>query len=342
MQDSRERKRKILEKNMEQLWEDYEAAINQSATALDAPSQNKLMRQAEAIFKSIEKIEQELKSLESASPKIYPDVSKSDAERIYQEIRSNLPKIDFGLLEQILRTILEDYRQDGCAASLLFQESTRFGGEWCAKRIYQLLREKASEGRLRHIELEFQPSERADKLALPRRLGQMLGVELINENFQGLTQNVVEKLCGSLQNGSVLIIECRRCDYIFDDPAIARWVLQDFWGSIVTGLSSAAKNYDGIKVISLFFVDGNLSERCFEDDHRCTLEQFAKSKLLEIKLDPWAWEDISQWIVSYSGFSAYSREDIVFLAKKIFKATEGLPSLVANELLKECCPGPTG
>ncbi len=225
------------------------------------------------------------------------------------------------------------------------------GGDWCAARIRELLRHGTSEGQLREIPVTFNGQERADRRALLAGIGHHLGVKPV-QDLQSFSQRVVQTLCDSLQNGSVVMIQCENCDYLSSyEPEIFHWMLEDFWQLMVCKLSAVAKQYYGVKVLLLLFVDGPLQEHCLPSGHCCTLERvesdgFEKEKLqklLRIPLKPWTREDIREWIVNHSGQQKLSRTQVDVIANKIYGSTQnGLPSLVANALLKEFCPKAAG
>jgi hypothetical protein len=213
------------------------------------------------------------------------------------------------------------------------------GGEWCAMRIRELLRRETSEGRFRYMPVEFQAGERADRIALLRRLGQELGVEPAERDPQGFSRRVIEKLCGSLQSGSVVMLELRRCDYLSLEPGTIPWVLKDFWSHVIRELARVSKDFYEVKLITVLFFDGLPPEDCFAADQCCTLARFKKNKLLKIALQTWTQDDIRDWIARYSGLPL-PRPQIDRMAGKIYASTDGLPTLVVHELLKECCPAP--
>lgn len=340
MTDIRTRQRQILEKRLEALWQDYEAAINQTTMAFGAVEQNRANREAENIYKQIEELDKQLKSLEIA-PEGTAETSKPDIARMQLELRSKLPEIDFGALEQIIRKILRERQDEGCAALLLFQKSQSMGGEWCAARLREMLRRETQDGRFRHLPVEFQPAERVDASGLLRRLGQYLDIDAADQDRQSLSRRVIDKLCGSLQSGSIVLIECRRCDYFSREPDEFRWVLADFWRQAISRLALVAKEYYEVKIIFSLFVDGTLSGSCLAVDPCRTLEHFQKDRPFEIVLEPWTREDIGKWIARYSGRS-FSRLEVDFMADKVYEAANGLPNLIAEQLLSECCPAVAG
>jgi hypothetical protein len=333
------RKRQILEKRLEELFQELEAVMQQMGQTLSEVEKNRLERQKESIDQQIDKTADELSALEHKFQGTA--IEDTDFNKTYLDLESKLLEIDFRELEETIRLILRDHRDDGCAAMLLFQRSARMGGEWCAARIRELLRRETIDGRFRHIPLEFQPSEHADGKVLLRRLGQNLGIEPGSRDLQDFSQLVVQKLCGSLQGGSVIMIDCRRCDYLSREPGIFNWLLKEFWRDIVRGLSAVGKKYYEVKVILLLFIDDTLPEGCITADQCCTFGNFKKDKLLEICLTEWTRGDIKKWIARYSGLSL-GRAQVDTMADKVYRSTDGLPSLVAHELLKECTPATAG
>lgn len=318
-------RRESLEKRLEALTEEYSALSAAIENETNPATKTKQKRCLKAVESEMDEIEGKLEGL--------------DSRRRLLELQSKLPEIDFELLAETIQKILKDHGEGGCAALLLFQKSAKMGGEWCAARIRELLRRKTHPGQFRHIPVAFQPTERVEVMTLLRCLGQHLGIDdPAGRELRSFSEHVVQTLCGSLQNGSIVLIECHKCDYFLNETDIFYWIVEDFWGAMVRELAAIAKTYYGVKVIALLFVDDILPAGCFAVDQRCTFEHFQKDRLLEIPLEPWTCEDIKDWIVQYSGLSLLGYQ-IDLMANKIYRSTlEGLPGLVVHELLKECCP----
>ncbi len=312
----REKRREGLEQRRDALITDYQNLNSVLIDEGDPVRKGQFQRRLKRIEIEMDEIEKELGS--GSSP-----------------LEARLHEIDFKQLEQILRSILQPQAGEACAALLLFQQSTRMGGEWCAARIREILRPMTRPGQFRHIPVEFQPGGRADNLTLLRRLGEDLGVDSIGQNAPVLCQNIVQTLCNSLQSGSIYMIECRQCDYLKHDPNLFRWVLEDFWGRVVQGLATVAQDYDEIKVIMLLFVDGVLPQNCLPTQYCCQHDQFQKHRLIEILLEPWKQSDIREWIARYSE-RTLRRAEIDIMADQIYKSTDGDPTLVAHALLRQC------
>jgi len=335
--DIRARTRKILGEQLEALWQDYEAAIKQSTTALAASDRNKAEREAEEIYKKIEKLDSKLKSLELTPADNPVATSKSDAARIQEKLRSNLHRIDFKELEKTIKIILRDHQDGGCAALLLFQESDKRGGQWCAARIRELLQGVTDEGKFREIPVEFKSSDQANGIELLRRIGHYLGIEAkSHESMNSFSQDVINRLCGSLQNGSVVMIKCQRCDDILSDLDEFCQILENFWRNMVSELEVVSKQCCEVKIITLLFTDKPLPDDNLVD-YCCTIEQFQKNKLLKLPQEEWTQEDIRVWVARYWGLRLNTIE-INRMAKNIYESAGGLPIVVAHKLLAECCP----
>ncbi len=341
--DPKSRKRLILETKLERLWENYQAAIDQSTAVLGAVESQQLQRQADAIYEQIEKLDDDLRLLDTkpTETSVDAETAQSDTGRWHRELKSKLPEIDFKLLEQTLLRIMQDHSDEGCASLLLFQKSSQMGGEWCAGRIRELLQRKTRQGQFRHYPLAFQATEQIEGMALLRRLGPHLNLDPASHDLRGFAQQVVQTLCSSLRTGSVVLIECGRCDDLLNDPDVFRWLVEDFWGDLVRKLATVANNYEAIKLIFLLYVDGSLPENSIAEGYCCTLDDYQKHKLLEIPLNPWEWNDIHEWIASYS-CRELNKQQLRRMTDKIYNATNGLPGLVVHELLKECCPSVGG
>jgi hypothetical protein len=337
--DIRAAKRRIKEAQIGVLLQDYEDTIKQGTSALDPAERNRLDRQADEIWERIEKLERELKDMELKPSQPAQDDAGPDSAHVYRELRAKLAEIDFEALDRALRKILNTRWDDGCAALLLFQQSARMGGEWCAARIHALLARETDPGCFYPYPIEFQPGEHIDKMAPLRKLGDYLGLDQPADDPQTFVHQIASKLCGSLQMGSVILLELRRCDYLADVPGVLTWLIKQFWQRLVQELATVAQEYYGVKIIALLFFDAELPSETFPADICCTLDQFERRHVLEMTLCSWSREEIRDWITRFSGLTL-KRRGVDRMADTVYKATDGIPSLVAHQLLDLCSPVP--
>lgn len=330
MVESLETRIEAKNKLLEALTDDYFALSAAIESENDPVTKNRYKRRSKEMETEMDEVGAELDALRL----------RWDSRHSLLQLQSKLSKIDFKILQDTIEKIFQYQNDEPCTALLLFQNSMSMGGEWCAKRIQEILRCQTGAGLFRHMPVEFQSREPADAIALMRRLGQYLGIEPAGQNLENSTQGVIQKLCDSLQYGSVFMIECWGCDYLSLEPDIFRWVLKDFWMNTVHKLTAVAKTKKcvKVKVIMLLFVDGRLPENCLLTDQCCTLEQFEKDKLLEIPLELWTREHIREWIESCSGLSLPS-DQVERMTNKIYGGSLcGIPKMVAEQLLNECRP----
>jgi hypothetical protein len=213
------------------------------------------------------------------------------------------------------------------------------GGEWCAARIHALLARETCPGCFRHVQIEFQPGEHIDNLAPLRRLGHYLGLDSTVGDPQAFAREIAGKLCGSLRMGSVVLLELRRCDYLADVPGVLPWLIEQFWQRVVQELAAVAKEFGGVKVIALLFLDADLAPETFPAEVCCTLERFERRHVLEMTLCEWSRDEICHWITRFSGLNL-PRRGVDRMADRVYAATGGIPSLVAQQLLELCAPQP--
>jgi hypothetical protein len=266
------------------------------------------------------------------------DLDSKDNSRIkHSELESKLPEIDFNQLKEAMRKIFDGCGDEGYAALLLFQRSTRMGGKWCAAHIREILGRETQQGQFRHIPLEFNARDDVEAVTLLNAVGKHLGISYIERDINAFSAQIVDTLCGSLRTGHVVLIECQKCEYLLTSPEVFRWVVVNFWGSIVQSLAEVAKEYDELKVFFVLFVDGSLNPDCLDAAHRCTLDTHEKHKFLEVPLENWSRDDISRWLAKYSGLNL-TRIQQKRMADKIYTVAEGVPKDVVEQLLSECQP----
>jgi len=332
-------KRQILENSLNKLRQDFEAAINQRDRALAAPDQNRLQRQADEIWEQIEKQNSELESLELTLVNNSVAISKPNSASIQKKLESQLHNIDFKELSKTIDIVLRDHCDGGCAALLLFQESDTRGGEWCAALIRELLKRVTNEGKFREIPVRFEAREKANSMELLRRIGQYLGIEAkSHDSTNSLSQNVIQTLRRSLQNGSVVMIHCQGCDDIFDEIDEFYRILEDFWRNMVSELEMVSKQCYEVKIITLLFTGSKPLPDNNPVDYCCTIEQFQKNKLLKLPQEEWTQEDIRVWIARYSVRDDLDPSQIDRMAKRIYESAGGIPHVIGDKLLQECCP----
>ena len=341
MEDARKRRRRTLEELLDGLLQDYEATIAQARDALEDVTRRRLLRQAETIANDMDRVQRQIDDLALDPMKDVPGVSAPNPAQVQLEIQSRLPEIDFEELERALRKILREHTDGGSAALLLFQRSASLGGQCCAARVRELLRRQTCPGCFSAIPpLWLGLGGRADIMGPLQKLGGSLGLDTSADDPAVLSERIVHKLCGSLQSGSIVMIEFHGWDYLTDALGLIQWLIEHFWRRLLERLAGVADKYIGVKVIVLLFVNASLPES-LPPHLCCSIDQFKKDRLLEIPLTAWSKEEIRDWIAVHSGLNL-PRAEVDRVASGIYQATrEGLPDLVIPQLLNLCVPATT-
>jgi hypothetical protein len=171
-------------------------------------------------------------------------------------------------------------------------------------------------------------------------LAKHLGIEPAHQEQEEFFEEVVQKICGSLHTGRVVLIEFWGWDCLTHKPELLCWILR-FWRELVNSVEavSEANKYRGVKCIALVFVDSALPDGYIDKNNCCSIDTFERRKILRFSLEPWTKEDIKKWMV-YCGLPG---PQIDLIAERIYtNSWNGLPRVVEQELLKECCPALAG
>jgi len=259
--DYRSLKRTALQDSLERLAEQYAAALEQSASAIDAAAAVQARQQAEAIDKRMQDTQRELDHMElSLSEPNQKDDTGRDPGRVHDLLRERLHRIDFRQVERAIRRVLDADTERGRAGLLLFEHCSRMNGRRCAERIASIL--KAEGGEL------FQPypiglrhGDRNGAGALLRHIAPYFNLDIEARTRPEQLARVSESLTGSLQAGSIALIEVGGCDWLtYDEPEALHWLVTDFWRCLLADLETAARKLlpGTVTLIVLLFFDGEV------------------------------------------------------------------------------------
>ncbi|MEZ5592485.1 MAG: hypothetical protein R3F53_17975 [Gammaproteobacteria bacterium] len=337
MSDARQRiyeaKQNALNRLLDSLLQAYQAVIGQQSHTLNDVDKVRLQRQADALNEQMDSIVEQLDTLEREHRQVAQNGFARDYNQLYLDLQSKLPKIDFKTLEPTLKKLLA-YSEQGCAALLLLQNSYTMGGEWCTARIKVLLQDETSD--FKHWPVAFDQSSRTDAFAVLEKLaGYMNLIQQQDQSLEEYAQAVIEAMMGSLQSGSIVFIELKKWEYLDPGPQVLDWFME-FWQAIVEALENVPEDVRQVKIFALIAAEIPLSEEYLKMEYKCSIDDPDKTKILEIPLEEWTHAEIKVWMEKYSGVRDGSRID--FIAEKIHRASQGIPHIIADMLLSECCP----
>jgi len=339
VRDARTRQRDALHRPFDALARQFEAALMQSVNAIDGAARVQADDQAKEIDRHMQAIEARLGELELVHPqgRCNQDPAR-DPAAMHDLLRERLHKIDFRHVERAIRDLLDGEAAGGRAGLFLFQRCGEMHGRLCAERILRILKSKTDRGSFRHLPVEFRPADRNEPGALLRLLAGHLGLDGGGSSGAIDLGQVTGTLCGSMQAGSILLLDIGRCDYLTHErPAALGWIVRDFWPALLDELGRIASGLAGsVTVVALLFFDGPLPEGALPPEHCCTPEAFVRDRVLEIELRHWRSAEVVDWLTHWGGLKGYPAAETRLLAETVLAASRGIPYLVANQLLEQC------
>jgi hypothetical protein len=343
--DVRGSQRESLNKALARLAQQYDAALMQSVSVIDAAARVQAEQQAQEIDQRMQEIEAKLQQLEPAPPgsaRALDPGRDRDPAPVHDLLRDRLHKIDFRQVERAIRDLMDGYPPAGRAALLLFQRCGEMNGRLCAERIRRILKaETAEQGSFRYLPVQFRPADISNPGALVRHLAGYLGLTGPGVPLDPPLKQVTATLCDSLQAGSIALIEISGCDFLTHQrPTALHWIITDFWHGLLDDLGRVAGGLPGtVTVIALVCFDSRVPEGALVPEYCCTIddqEDVRRERLVEITLRAWERVEVEDWLTRFGGLRQSSAEEVRLLTETIMAASGGIPSLIANQLLEQC------
>jgi hypothetical protein len=255
---------------------------------------------------------------------------------VHDQLKQHLHRIDFRHVERVVRRLLESDQTRGRAGLLLFQRSGRMNGRRCAERIGNILKSEGGE-LYRHFPVGLRPGDRNGIGSLLHHLAGHLNLSIDDRPIPEQLTRVSERLCGALQAGSIALVEVRGCDWLTcDDRAALGWLVTHFWPRLLADLETAARRLPGsVTVLVLLFFDDEVPAGALSPAQCCTIAEPSRERLLEIELIPWQRAEILDWLMRW-GMPRHPTEDVERIADIVLRVSDGMPSLMENQLLNLC------
>jgi hypothetical protein len=300
---------------------EYAAAYDQLDYTVSEVDAEKIKRRIEKLSGDIEQTEGELQKLEQRY---------GDQNQRHLNLHARLPRINFKEAISITGEILHGTRSEESAAIFLLQNSLPMGGKWCIARIRELLKESTRD--FKYYPVELTPSSQLNEQGLLDLLAQYINIEPSTDDLAQYAKTIIQKICGSLQSGSIVFIEFRGWEFIHHKTGIISWFINNFWIPLIGELQNIKKNYRKVKFIALIVADHCIPAESVPKTLCCTRDTFRAEKIIELPLQAWTREEVQDWLESFSGLEAHQ---IDRLAEKIYNSSNGgLPVLVYEALSK--------
>lgn len=337
MEDIRSRQCKTWEAALEKLAKQFDAAVEQSVLAIDAAARMAAEQQADEIQARMDAIgckiaELKLKPADPANP-VDPGPKPTEVDRA---VEAQMHQIDFDEVVDLLHRLINEDRDNCRAGLMLFRHCEKMNGRLCAQRVIHVLKEKAG-ALFDPIRIRLRHADRNDRAALLVHLGREFGLRLDGRPIGEQLELVCRGLKGRLQAGSIGVIEVQECDWLIDsDPAALGWLVEDLWGRLVREIRGVGSGLPGtVTLIGLLFFDDDLPADSLCPTQCCPLDAPVPDRLLAIELRHWTENDIFLWLMRF-GMPGRPVDEIGAIARRIFKASDGLPTTVETALIRHC------
>ena len=214
------------------------------------------------------------------------------------------------------------------------------------RRIQSHLAAKPPYGCVRHVPILLADHNQLSSTQLLQRLGSYFDCTLPageqTATFQAQTTTLIERICKSLDQDQVLLLEITVTPDLYSAEDFLRWFLDAFWSPLVNALARTVReeNRPGLKCIAILAVDTSrptacpLAERYWEQpsfgDEQC-------HAIVPLPLTNWTEEEIGRWLRLDAGLTPLPKlPELQKLAKRIYQVSRGgVPTYAYRRLLDE-------
>lgn len=312
-----------FEKFVKYLTEQWDAVNKQIRTEGDYEKRLLLQRRADDLW-------EEILQANDKKDKLYPEKVYNKKNLFFQE---KLLYIDFSKAMNSIEKRFQKFCSDLGESIFFIENSHPMAGEHCIYRIRERLDNKT--GTFRHFSIGITPSRNPSELCILAPLAQYLNANCESkDDVIEYTTKVINKICESLQTGSVVFIEITNWNYFLEcQDKILPWFLNGFWNILIEEARITIQRNDlrQVKVVAVI----NAKCKMKLEKHKHLLSQHNVVKIL---LKNWTQEDIKNWLGEYSSGIANSSltgYEIDRIAEQIFLQTEKGKPLMVCEALKE-------
>ncbi|GAB1543380.1 hypothetical protein NUACC21_60540 [Scytonema sp. NUACC21] len=261
------------------------------------------------------------------------EIEKNDKFRdINKYIEDKIQYIDFKKAIKLLEVKLKKFDNTWGEAILVMNHTSTMAGQYFVSRIRNLLDKQT--GTFRYFPIGITVVSEKNKFGILTPLSQQLKVNCdSNLRPEEYTQSVINKICTSLQTGSVIFIEIQNWDFLSKHQDIMPWLLNDFWRILV---AEGRKKVQDNKLRQVKFI--TIISAASKMDLKKYKTLFKEHNVLEISLSKWSKQDIISWLEEYStGLinPGLNGEQIDDMAEEIYSRAKGVPSIVRSELENE-------
>lgn len=336
MTDTYSLRRAALQTALEQLALQYGAALDQSISSPDDAIGVQAAQRLVGIERRMDALQQQLDRLPRLGA-AEPGAGTPDPDGLHDYLRDKVHLVDFKSVQEALETLLAPTQGRVRGGLLLLRRCSEMNGRLCTSRVERTLRERTGRGRFRHYPIEFRASDRNDTAALLRHLGRHLNLDLADRSVDEQLARLSSTLCGSLQGGSIVLIQAGGCNRLVEDhPEALHWLVSCLWPRLLADLEAAAVRLAGPLTLIWLLLADDLADGHLDTRYRCAAGAFRRDLVLDLELGPWCQEDVEDWLACYGVPERYPPEATRRLAREIVAGARGNPLAIENALLNLC------
>jgi hypothetical protein len=320
---SRQIRLHALKERFDERVKEYKTLSEQIVFEVNPVNQVRLERQMRGIEVEMETLEESINLL---------DRSKQCSQKVLSDWEEDLPKIDFRKAIAAFHKIQQQFGENVGMALFLLQNSHSMGGEWCLRRIRDLLSCDSSD--FRRIPIQFPFYDTIDEAGLLDRLSKYFGIECPQCDLQHHTDLVIKKIRSSIQMGSIILLELSVGIPVSLNDRFFPWLLHEFWGPLVRELTGLGQDAPLARFVLIILVNNVIPPELIEPF--CCRGEFNPEKIVELLLERWEEGEIRNWLITFSGLKTrLNRDQISSMARGIYlTSNSGEPNSVYTLLIR--------
>lgn len=326
-----QKRRDFYAKQLSQIDEKLAAVESDLDSEVNSEKRLTLTKRAEVLLTEREKIEVKLAELDSEN---------SDRNVRDRGLEKILQKIDFTQAKKNASLIRDRLKKDGGSVLLFLQKSKKQMGHYCVEEVINVIMgDQVIDGQVvgsyRRIPVDLGSAiSQCNETEFLIRLASHFNIQEESTDIKVLSQKLREKIRASIDCGTTIFLEINSLDDLLEKEGFLKWFIEEFWKPLIDEVTAISKKYRSKLIVALIADSQILPDRpsaYFCDDK--TLDFY---KMLELSLPNWTVDDIYDWLILFRsvlpGMQEKTESELVQIAKKIYRDSEGTPESVCVSL----------
>ena len=325
-----EAKRKALTTRLAKRIDEYGRLNEQYDNCLDAGMQVALESQIAKLDSTMEELEAALTALDQSLP----------GEAASTDLSEKLPYIDFKEVVQSFTDLLDHSGKQGGVSFLVLQNSRNMGGDLLMRRLQEVLRQ---DGNLTPHRIGFSGGIEPNEMGLLKEISKMLGINVGSSSLEQLLEDVVDKICASVDSRRVVLIEIAEWHKLPMQEKVFSWLCSDFYTQLAAKLSETITihKWRRVHIVVMVVSDDFIPDDCLSSI--CSLVNISAAdmqdrilqktdRIFDMALGNWSENDIESWLE----FTGLPDDRLEATAKGLHRRSQGgIPRLVVDAIERD-------